>query len=623
VYLYGISDDGGGDFPQVNPLVGYSSGNKVGISAFSPDASQLLFSTRFSGNTTATLSAEPIGNGIALDAAGNIYFAGYTNDNGSFGTTPGTYATTATAGFNRGFFGKISAIVPPTTTTLAITPASPSVGQSVQFSVTVANSAQPTVIPTGTVTLTNTSVTPSVVLGTITLDSSGSGTFNTSALAVGTYTFTASYSGDANDDVSVSLPQTLTITQATTTTTLSVSAAGIVLGQSETLTATILGGFSPAVTGRVTFSDQNGTLGATTVTATETGGTAALAVATLTTGSHQITAMYSGDTNYVPSTSGPQTVAVSLSPTLLTVAPATGLMGSPATSVTLTGTNFTASDVVQLNGATITSSFVNATTLTAVLPASFFAAAGTGLITVHDSIGGTTTSSVSFVVTALPGIVFTGPPTAPSGQQPALTFTLTNPYPTPLAGMLTLAFAPSSSTAVDDPAVQFSTGSRVINFNIPANSTVTPAVQLQTGTVAGTATVTLAVTTNGVNVTPSNVVPVVIVIPAAAPSITTGAVARSGQTLNVSVVGFSNTRQVTTAIFHFTPVAGGNISNPDFTVDVTSAFATWFASAASDQYGSEFTYTQAFTLDSNASVVQNVTVTLVNSVGKSAAGTAQ
>ena len=171
--------------------------------------------------------------------------------------------------------------------------------------------------------------------------------------------------------------------------------------------------------------------------------------------------------------------------------------------------------------------------------------------------------------------------------------------------------------------MQFATGGRTIAFSIPANSTATPAVQLQTGTIAGAVTVTLAVTSDGVNVTPANVAPVVITIPAAVPALTSAKTTNSGQTLTVAVVGFSNTREVTKAVFHFTPAAGATITNPDVTIDVSTVFASWYGSTASDAYGSAFTYAQPFTLDTDATSIAGVTVTLTNSVGASMVLTAQ
>jgi hypothetical protein len=87
--------------------------------------------------------------------------------------------------------------------------------------------------------------------------------------------------------------------------------------------------------------------------------------------------------------------------------------------------------------------------------------------------------------------------------------------------------------------------------------------------------------------------------------------------VTVAVVGFSNTREVTQAVFHFTPVAGSLIKDPDVTIDVSAVFARWYGSAPSDAYGSAFTYTQPFTLDSDATSIAGVTVTLTNSVGVS------
>ncbi|MHB1675680.1 MAG: SBBP repeat-containing protein, partial [Acidobacteriaceae bacterium] len=216
VYLYGMSS-GGGDVPQVNPVQPWNGNDKLIIATFSSDASQLLFATYLGDTTTVVASGEqPIANnGIALDDTGNIYFAGQTNGV-PFVTTPGTYATPPTSTFFRGFFGKISPVIPLTATTLTITPSTASTGQSVVFTATVTGTTQTTPVPTGTVTLTNGNTTPATVLGTISL-SAGTGTFSTSSLAAGTYSVTASYSGDADYETSNSSAQTLTVTAPTAT----------------------------------------------------------------------------------------------------------------------------------------------------------------------------------------------------------------------------------------------------------------------------------------------------------------------------------------------------------------------------------------------------------------------
>lgn len=629
---------------------------------------------------------------------------------------PGTATHPVDASYSgdQTFLASVSATTPlmggggatqaPSSTTLTVTPATVAPGQTVTYSVAVAGSSQTTPTPTGTVTLVN----GTTMLGTITLGSNGAGTFSAPAPGAGTYSIRALYGGDTSYAASTSPPQTLTVTVIPTTTSLGISSAAISQGQTETLTATVAESGGPALSGTVTFSDQNGALGTASVTPATNGGTATLTLTTLSVGTHRILASYAGDTNYGPSTSAPQTVVVSQTaqtitfppipthrvgdapfalnatassglpvtyavvsgpatvsgntvtltgagtvtlqasqpgnttyaaapnvsqtftvttatgPAIVSLSPPGAAAGSPALTVTLTGTGFTAASSAQWNGITLTTTYVNATTLTAVVPSPFLASPGTRQIGVFDPVSGITSPAVPFTVVAAPTIVFSGPATVQgSGQQPALTFKLVNPFPFPLAGSLSLAFTPSASNATDDPAIQFSSGGRAITFAVPANSTVTPPVQLQTGTVAGTAVVTLTVISNGVNVTPSNVAPVTITIAPAVPLLTAVTLTRTGNTLGVVVSGFSNTREVSKASFHFTPAPGANLNTPDVTADVTSVFAGWYTTPASLPYGSTVIYTQQFTLSDTASSIGSVTVTLTNSIGTSALTAAQ
>ena len=71
-------------------------------------------------------------------------------------------------------------------------------------------------------------------------------------------------------------------------------------------------------------------------------------------------------------------------------------------------------------------------------------------------------------------------------------------------------------------------------------------------------------------------------------------------------------------------VPGTTISTPDITAPVTTVFGNYFSSTASSGYGSTFLYIQSFNLNNNdASSIQSVTVTLVNSQGDSMVATAQ
>jgi hypothetical protein len=423
----------------------------------------------------------------------------------------------------------------------------------------------------------------------------------------GTVQIQATQAGNTNFAAATPVNQSFTVSLQSQTITFP-SIPNHTLGDAPfTLSATASSGLA------VTYSVISGpaTVSASTVTLTGAGTVV-------------IQAAQAGNTTYAAATSVTQTFTVSPpAPTLASITPAGGVIGSGATTITLTGANFVSTDTVQLNGAAIATNFASSTTLTAIVPASFLAATGTGQITVFDSVTKSTTAAQSFSVFAAPDINFSGPPTAAPASQPSLTFQLVNPYPFPIAGSLNLAFTPSVTNAVDDPAVQFSTGGRTQLYTIPALSQVTPTVQIQSGTVAGVATVTLVVTSNGVNVTPANVVPVEITIPPAVPMITTAALTRSGTTLVVAVHGFSNTREVSTARFHFTAAPGNSVSTPDITLPATTIFADYFTSSVSAPYGSTFVYTQDFTLNDDASSIQNVTVTLVNSVGDSVQVTTQ
>src|SRR5437764_5644308 len=109
----------------------------------------------------------------------------------------------------------------------------------------------------------------------------------------------------------------------------------------------------------------------------------------------------------------------------------------------------------------------------------------------------------------MPNYTYTGATGAQEPlQQVGAGLTLASSYPLNLNGTLTLSF--NSDVFANDPAVQFATGGRMVNFTIPAGSTqaVFPnnstQLRLQSGTVAGTITLTPSfVTDGGINLTPT------------------------------------------------------------------------------------------------------------------------
>ena len=74
---------------------------------------------------------------------------------------------------------------------------------------------------------------------------------------------------------------------------------------------------------------------------------------------------------------------------------------------------------------------------------------------------------------------------------------------------------------------------------------------------------------------------------------------------------------MTQATFHLNAAPNGSFTTTDFTVPLQSLFNTWYQSAASVGFGSQFSYAQAFTVIGDTNQVQSVTVTLTNSAGAS------
>jgi len=151
------------------------------------------------------------------------------------------------------------------------------------------------VAPTGALTLHDgvTAIATQNVLPT------GSYAFSTSTLAVGTHTLTVAYAGDANNAAAASNPLIVIVQQAPTTTSLATSINPQVVGQNVTLTSTVTS-VSPNLTGSISFQDGATLLGSVSLNAS---GTAVFTTSSLVFGSHNLTAVYSGDTNHAISTS--------------------------------------------------------------------------------------------------------------------------------------------------------------------------------------------------------------------------------------------------------------------------------------------------------------------------------
>jgi Ca2+-binding RTX toxin-like protein len=177
-------------------------------------------------------------------------------------------------------------------------------GQSVTFTATIK------AVSPGAGTATFTDKTTNTVLGTATL-SGGVASLSTQALGVGSHTIVASYGGDANFVASVSATVTETVKPASTATALSASSTSATHGTAITFTAAVAV-VSPGTgvpTGSVAFY-LDGVEIMPLVTLDNTG-KARWTISTLTSGTHQITAVYGGNGNDLTSTSATVMVTIS------------------------------------------------------------------------------------------------------------------------------------------------------------------------------------------------------------------------------------------------------------------------------------------------------------------------
>jgi hypothetical protein len=209
-------------------------------------------------------------------------------------------------------------------------------------------------------------------------------------------------------------------------------------------------------------------------------------------------------------------------------------------------------------------------------------------------------------------------------QQPRVGVDLTAATAVPLTGQLVLTFTPTADVPSDDPAVQFATGGRSVSFTVPANSTRSdfggsPDIAFSTGTVAATLRLVVTLRNGTADVTPTSPDPNrTVTVERRAPTITSVAVAsRTASGFEVVVVGYSTPRSLSQAAFRFSPRAGSNVQSGDVTLNVTSQFTTWYQSADSQQFGSQFRMRIPFTVQGDINALGSVSVTLTNAAGTS------
>jgi len=360
-----------------NATAGYDQVTGLG----SVDASLLvgLFSGGSSTTTTLTSSLNPAGSGTSVTFTAKVTGNGSSTPTGvvtfndgatklGTGTLSSGQAQFSTAALSIGGHSITAAYGGDTknlaSTSAILTETILAVGGAMTNTVVMSSSNPSTFgVPltfTATVTTTNNSVPLNTVtfqdgttpLGFATVNqasaNSGTANFIIPNLTPGTHSITGLYSGDSphNNASSTSSPAIQqVITKAATTTDLSTNlSSSTVFSQPVTLTAIVNASPYAVATGTVTFNDTfkgvPTTLGTGSLNSL---GIATLATTNLTTpGSHSITAVYGGDTNYLTSTS---------SASNLTVNAATFTFGAlPASQTVASGTSASYTLTVTPNG---------------------------------------------------------------------------------------------------------------------------------------------------------------------------------------------------------------------------------------------------------------------------------
>jgi len=200
-------------------------------------------------------------------------------------------------------------IIPTTKASSAITlslaagSTNPSVVGTVSFVATVPVGA------TGSVTFTDTSVTPSAILGTVPLVAGARTATLTTTLTAGVHSIVASYSGDAQflSSASSALSETVQAPTATPTST-TISGGGTVTRGKGSVTLAAIVNPSPTGTnpGTVTFTGSGAGLPTVVLTSPIAGGLASVSYAPASNaarGTYVFTASYAGSATFGASTS--------------------------------------------------------------------------------------------------------------------------------------------------------------------------------------------------------------------------------------------------------------------------------------------------------------------------------
>jgi hypothetical protein len=316
-----------------------------------------------------------------------------------------------------------------TATSVAGSPSSVTFGQATTLTATVTDTTTPSSVPTGQVMFTDTvgSTLTSLNNGLgVNLNGAGQAVLTGVILrGVGTHTITAVYGGMSNSFNSSTGTTTVSLNQAAVTLTLQ-PATSYVFGQAGGITATVSGPYTtvPPPSGNLTYSISNSAnsvvaSGTLSLAAGTTSSTSTIPLAgTLPPGGYTVSVTYSGDSNYLPS-STPSTLALNIikaSPTVSLVSSLNPVLATNPVTLTASVTSSSGNPTGSVNfydGQTLLTS----ATLTAGAAAYTTSglAIGTHSITAYYT-GDTNFSAVTSAVVAQLVVDFTLTASIPVGQ---------------------------------------------------------------------------------------------------------------------------------------------------------------------------------------------------------------
>jgi len=286
-------DMGAYEFRPHPPISLTSSNNPA------PGGSDITFTARLTGNCNVPTGIVTFLDGSTPFGTGTLNGSAVARLTTSF-LVVGQHNITAdySGDFN---FGKSTSAVlvqtitgDPTSTSLSVSPNPTTAYSPITLSSVVSSQYG---VPTGSVVFS----AGSTVLATAALNANGRAVAAVSTLGAGSYSITANYTADTRFQPSSSPAVQETVTAANTTTVLTATPNPAVLGQAVTLTATVSASQGPAgLSGTINFLDGSTVLGSAKL---GTNNAASLTTASLSAGTHSLTASYGGSGSFAPSTS--------------------------------------------------------------------------------------------------------------------------------------------------------------------------------------------------------------------------------------------------------------------------------------------------------------------------------